>query len=179
MTHAAEPDGTISPSAGRGIGIIIGALFGIAWLYNALKFDHAPDWIFYVAYAATAVIVLGGVMRIRADRKLGLKQPGSTRIAFLIVFAIEIAAIIAALIVLSRFHMEQYMVAAIAVIVGLHFLPLAKIFRVQIYYVMGLAMVAATAAAAVSLTGAQQIICIAYSAGAILLVTAFGGMMRR
>jgi hypothetical protein len=172
-------EATTSPRAGRGIGIIIGALFGLAWLYNALAFDGAPDWTFYVAYAATAVIALGGVMRLRGDRRSGLQQPKATRIAFLIVFAIEIAAIIAAVIVLSQLHLRPYIAAAIAVIVGLHFLPLAKIFGAPIYYVTGLAMVAATIAAAVSLAGAQQIICIAYSAGAILLLTAFIGTIRR
>ncbi|HXZ67561.1 MAG TPA: hypothetical protein VEH07_03140 [Alphaproteobacteria bacterium] len=179
MVETSQREVMTSPSAGRGTGIIIGALFGLAWLYNALKFDHKPDWMFHAAYGATALIVLGGVMRIRDDRKSGVRQPGSTRIAFFVVLAIEIAAIVAAVIVLSRWHMQQYIVAALAATVGVHFLPLAKIFHAPIYYVTGLAMVAAAAAAAVSLTGAQQVICIAYSAGAILLLTAFSGVIRR
>ncbi len=179
MADASQSGVVNSPRAGRGTGIIVAALFGLGWLFNALKFDSAPDWLFYVAYAVTAVIVLRGVMRIHGDRKAGLRQPKATRIAFLIVLAIEIGAIVVAIIVLSHLQMQQYIVAAIAAIVGLHFLPLAQIFGAPAYYVTGLAMVVATTAAVLSLSGAQQIICIAYSAGLILLLTTLTAAIRR
>ena len=179
MTDSIERDGVTSPSAGRGLGICIGALFGMGWLYYALKFDHVPDWALYAAYALTAALVIAGIMHIRSERKSGAKQSNAVRIAFLIVFAIEVGAIIAAVILLQHLHLMQYIVPAIAAIVGLHFLPLAKIFRRPTYYATGLTMVAATVASVLLLKGAQQWICIAYSAGAILLLTAFIGAVRR
>ncbi|MFZ1988251.1 MAG: hypothetical protein WAW96_00635 [Alphaproteobacteria bacterium] len=179
MTDSIERDGVISPSAGRGLGICIGALFGMGWLYYAITFDHAPSWALYAAYAVTAALVIAGIMHIRSERKSGAKQSNAVRIAFLIVLAIEVGAIVASVILLQRFHLMQYVVHAIAAIVGLHFLPLAKIFRRPTYYATGLAIVAATAASVVLLKGEQQWICIGYSAGAILWLTAFIGAAQR
>ncbi len=127
----------------------------------------------------TAALVLSGILRIRSERKSGLpKQPAAVRIGFLITTALEVAGIVVAVFALSHWHMQQYIVAAIAVVVGLHFLPLAKIFRTPLYYATGLAMVAAAVAGAVILKDTQQIVCICYSMGAILLLTAFVGAVR-
>jgi hypothetical protein len=178
MTNSTQNEAR-GATSGCGLGICIGALFGLGWLYGALKFDHAPDWAFYAAYAAAAALVFAGIMHIRSERQSGAKQSKAVRVAFLIVFALEVAAIIAAVFILSHWHMQQYIVAVICAIVGLHFLPLAKIFRRPSYYATGLAMVAAAAAAVLLLKGTQQWICIAYSAGAILWLTALTGAVRR
>ena len=157
---------------GRGWGICVGAVAGLVWLYFALKFDHAPDWALIAVYAMSASLLLAGIMRIRSDRKSGLPQSSATRFAFLIVVAIEVVAIVAAVNLLPRWHLQQYMLAAVAIIVGLHYIPLATIFRTRIYYPISLMMVAATVAAAALLEGTQQMICIGYSMGATFFLSA-------
>jgi hypothetical protein len=166
--------------AGRGVGISVLALFGALWMFNALKFDGAPNWAFYASFAATAGLLLAGIARIISDRKSGVPpQSRATRMGFFVVLALEVAVIFAAVWLLQKRHLEKYILPAISAIVGLHFLPLAKIFRAPLYYATGLAMVAATAAAVVWLKGAQQIICIGYSAGAILWLSALIVAVRR
>jgi hypothetical protein len=57
---------------------------------------------------------------------------------FYIVFGLELAAIMVAVIVLRALHFPEYISCAIALIVGIHFLPLAALLASPVYYVTGL-----------------------------------------
>jgi hypothetical protein len=57
---------------------------------------------------------------------------------FTIVFGLEIAAILVAVVVLRALHFPEYILCATALIVGIHFLPLAALFESPVYYVTGL-----------------------------------------
>ena len=180
MTSAVQKTASSRRAAGRGWSICVAALFGLFWLYNALKFDDAPGWTIYAAFGVAVVLFVAGIVCIRSDRKSGApKRSRAARVGFIIVVALEVAAILAAISALQYLHLSQYIVAALSAIVALHFLPLAKIFRARIYYAMGLTMLAATAAAVVLLRGEQQMICIAYSAGTILWLAAFISAVQR
>jgi hypothetical protein len=52
-------------------------------------------------------------------------------------FGIEIVVIFAVSNILSALGLDRLILAAIAVVVGLHFLPLAALFRVAVHYVTG------------------------------------------
>jgi hypothetical protein len=52
-----------------------------------------------------------------------------------LIFAAEIVAMNIAAYVLSGHHLEQYLIPAIAIIVGLHFYPLAHLFRAPRYHI--------------------------------------------
>jgi hypothetical protein len=65
---------------------------------------------------------------------------------FGLVFAAEGVLIFLAINVLNNLHLGDYAISAIAAIVGLHFLPLARLFRRPMYYVVGTIMTVAALA---------------------------------
>ncbi len=56
---------------------------------------------------------------------------------FGIVFGTEILLIALANILLSTFQVDRFIPPATALIVGIHFVPLARLFRVPMYYITG------------------------------------------
>jgi hypothetical protein len=56
---------------------------------------------------------------------------------FYIVVGIEFAAIFIVVVVLRALHFPDYILCAIALIVGVHFFPLAALFKAPLYYVTG------------------------------------------
>jgi hypothetical protein len=56
---------------------------------------------------------------------------------FYIVFGLELAAILVAVILLRALHFPEYILCVIALIVGIHFFPLASLFASPIYYGTG------------------------------------------
>lgn len=155
----------ITPSAlrGRGTGIIVCAIFAALWanwaspLLSGLPAAYQWVAIFIVAAISVALLV-AGVTMIRRGRHLsqatgvGDTAPRGMRRKFMLVLLGEIVALNIAAYLLIGHHMAQYLAPAVAVIVGLHFLPLAKIFRSPHFFataaVMTLAGILAAAAMA-------------------------------
>lgn len=165
-----------SANAGRGVGVCVLAGFGALWLYNALVLSHAPQWILPLMWAATAALALGGIIAIRRSKAAGYEVPRDPAVAkwFWIVFAAEFAGIAAVVVVFQMWSIDRYIVPAIAVIVGVHFLPLAQLFRAPIYYLTGIAMVAWSVTMIFAMPiDPQRTIMVAYGAGAILWASAF------
>jgi hypothetical protein len=77
---------------------------------------------------------------------------------FMLVLLGEIVALNIAAYLLIGHHMAQYLAPAIAVIVGLHFLPLAKIFRSPHFFATAAVMtLAGILAAAAMATGSRAV----------------------
>jgi hypothetical protein len=57
---------------------------------------------------------------------------------FYIIFGVELAAIFLAVVVLKAIHYPDYILCGIALIVGVHFFPLAALFKAPLYYATGL-----------------------------------------
>jgi hypothetical protein len=53
---------------------------------------------------------------------------------FYVIFGIEIAAILLAVVALNAVHYPDYILSGIALIVAVHFFPLAALFRAPVYY---------------------------------------------
>jgi hypothetical protein len=86
---------------------------------------------------------------------------------FGLVFAAEGVLIFVAVNLLNNFGLGSYAISAIAAIVGLHFLPLARLFQRPLYYACGTVM---TAAALISLAIPSSIrICALSSAMSLIL----------
>lgn len=112
--------------------------------------------LFVVAISGT--LLVAGVAMIRRGRRLSLATgmgdtaPRSMRRKFMLVLVGEIVALNVAAYLLIGHHMVQYLAPAVAIVVGLHFLPLAKIFRSPHFFataaVMTLAGILAVAAMA-------------------------------
>jgi hypothetical protein len=110
-----------------------------------------------VAVFATSLIVPGSrILRIGREAAKAAGPPSAEMgreqkrmgMMFGIIFGGEGVLIFAAVNVLNNLQLGEYVISAIAAIVGLHFLPLARLYRLPMYYVVGGIM---TAAALVSL----------------------------
>lgn len=129
------------------IGGLMMALFGAVWLWAWNYFSNGWSWI-----AAAAILIgwlglsarAGHVLRRRlqlpplytdAERATTSKRIGKVNMW-------QWLAIGAAVLLLNVLHKPTYIPYAVVVIVGLHFLPLAKALNCPEYFVSGLCMAA-------------------------------------
>lgn len=167
--HAASG---VTPSAlrGRGTGLIVCAIFAALWANWARPLlagsPAAWGWVAVLIVAvASGALLRAGVSMIRRGRRLsqatgmGDTAPRSMRRKFMLVLIAEIVALNIAACFLIGHHMAQYLAPAIAVIVGLHFWPLAQIFRAPNFFTTAIVMtLAGILAAAAMATGSPAVI---------------------
>ncbi len=121
--------------------------FGIAWLLiGVLVAPSSTGLRLSLLVAGIALGVSVAIMGLRASRlPRGTVPPTAEQIAagraigrrFGLIFGLETVAILLAVAVLNGIHRPDYIPCAIAVIVGLHFFPLAPLFKAPIYNVTG------------------------------------------
>ncbi len=131
------------------LGILGGActltLFGGFWCIAALAFwPPRPAWGIPAASAATFVLLVACILRIKATARLpdGHDPAAAARgkragILFGIVFGLEAALIALCSALLARSGLPEWIPVEVGLIVGLHFIPLAHIFAVRLYYWTG------------------------------------------
>lgn len=125
----------------------VGVLTFFAGLWAFVGFIPYQPVIAAVTMAATLAMV-GGVgwkiARVTAERSDGAASPargaGRNRRGFWVVFAAEMVLIFVAVNVCISTGHPSLQLPAIAAIVGLHFLPLARIFQIPSYFVTGFAL---------------------------------------
>lgn len=111
-----------------------------------------------IAAALSGTLLVAGMATIRRGRRLSLatgvgdSAPRGMRRGFMWVLVGEIAALNVATYLLISHHLVQYLAPAFALIVGMHFLPLAKIFRAPYYCATAVAMMLAGVVAAAAIT---------------------------
>jgi hypothetical protein len=133
---------------GRATGVVFFAVFGALWLVFGLA---ARQWLSAMTAGAVAI----GLGLLIADALILYRRvaalPASTvepeeqrRIGrtFGRVNAVQWTAIIVIAVVLGRMHLDAYTPAAVTVVVGLHFFPLARIFRSPQHHLTGAVLVA-------------------------------------
>ncbi|MGH8183554.1 MAG: hypothetical protein ACREPH_07840 [Rhodanobacteraceae bacterium] len=169
MNEHATPAITPSALCGRGTGLIVCAIFAALWANWArpLLMGSPADWM-WAAAAIVAVVsgalLLAGVSMIRRGRRLsqvtgtGDTAPRRMRSGFKLVLIAEIVALNIAAYFLISHHMAQYLAPAIAVVVGLHFLPLAKIFRAPHFFATAVVMTLAGVLAAVAMATGSPVV---------------------
>ena len=121
--------------------------FGIAWLLiGVLVAPSSTGLRLALLLAGIALGVSVAIMGWRASRlPRGTVPPTAEQIAagraigrrFGLIFGLETVAILLAVAALNGIHRPDYIPCAIAVIVGLHFFPLAPLFKAPIYNVTG------------------------------------------
>jgi hypothetical protein len=123
--------------------------FGIVWLLiGLLRGRPSPSQLqlalLFVGIALGASIATLGTraarlppnaspitaQRVATDREIGRH--------FYLIFGAELAAIFVAVVVLNAIHYPDYILCGIALIVGVHFVPLAALFRTHVFYGTGL-----------------------------------------
>jgi uncharacterized membrane protein len=90
---------------------------------------------------------------------------------FRVVLIAEALLIALAIVVLGRTGHPDLITVSIALIVGLHFVPLAAIFRVPLYYTTGIVMTTWTVICLVFLQSLSRTISVAMGCGLILWLT--------
>ena len=122
------------------------AFFGTLWAYTGIM--GLQGWgvrlLLVVAVTIGMVLFIGGVSLMRASRELtnqvskaDLRRGKRTRFWFNIIFATEGLAIAITIAVSNATNHSELIPVVIAIIVGAHFLPLASLFQVRLYYFTG------------------------------------------
>ena len=132
----------------RAIGALFFAFFGAAWLLIADQLAHGHSGIL-IALVLTASVLLALVSVTVLRRNLSAmhalsRTPDSLRMRrqFRTINAIQWITIMAAVVLLLHFKLYPWIVPAVMLIVGLHFLPLARVFHYRAHYLTGAILVA-------------------------------------
>jgi len=137
---------------GLAFGVSMMTLFGAAWLAWGFQ-TMSTDSLWLMAAITLGIIALlaaaFGLFRIgrRAGKRSAPLTSEEKRVQgkmaqmFGLIFGGEALLIFLAVRALNHFLLETYISTAVAVIVGLHFLPLARLYRFPMYYVVGGVMI--------------------------------------
>ncbi|GGD79252.1 DUF7010 family protein [Paenibacillus nasutitermitis] len=146
MTQASN---TIPGTAVRGTasGVFFMAFFGTLWAYTGVMGLQGWGGVPLLLVAAVTIgiaLFIGGVSLIRASRGLknqvssaDLNSRKSTRFWFNIISAAQGLAIVITIVVCNATRHPELIPLIITIIVGVHFLPLAHLFQVRLYYFTG------------------------------------------
>jgi hypothetical protein len=132
---------------GRAVGAMFFVFFGGWWLLIAYQLAKWHDSMALALVLAAAVTVFLAALRIvRGQRSAMLalrKIPEGQRMRrqFIAINAVQWSAIVGAILLLPRLKLEVWIVPAIMLIVGLHFLPLARVFRYRPHYLTGAVLI--------------------------------------
>jgi len=166
---------------GMAYGAIIMGFFGCLWLFWGLASMNVRTPLVIaavLAFAASVWIPAGGLLRsgVLASKLAAPLTPEQEREQsrmgriFGLIFAAEGVLIFVAINVLNNFGLGEYGISAIAAIVGLHFLPLARLFRRPLYYAAGTAMITA-AIVSLAIPGSIRISALASAMSLIVWLT--------
>ncbi|QWP77107.1 hypothetical protein J5226_01485 [Lysobacter sp. K5869] len=157
------------------------AAFGTMWLVGGVlgEFPSMP-WLAAIAVAAGAALFLIHWRALRAEPPAPpAEDPAETQRTerhFRWVNIGQWAAFAAAVVGLNVVHRTQWIVPAGVAIVGLHFLPLASLFRNRAHYLTGAAMVALAVVLPWRWPIAAAIPLLCLGAGAVLWLSALNAV---
>lgn len=165
----------------QGAMVLVGA--GLGWIISGLSALGEMPLGLFLAVLALAVLLLGGAVAVRRSAPGVTEAPWSpqTRRGFWLVFGGEGAAIVAIVAAALLLHSPGWILPLIALAVGLHFLPLARLFRRPLYYITGAALCAVCAATIVFMPpqwGVRHLqgwlFCAGLGSGTVLWLSAIG-----
>lgn len=181
MSRAAQPASARNPQ-GSGVGAAICAGFAALWAVTGTRGWPAPfaEVIYAIAFLVTALLLAGCVQLVSRARHLPRRSdPAAARRRtgwFLLVVLLEIVAINVIVLTLAMHHLDAYQMPAIALVVGLHFFPLARVFAMPHYVLTGAVMTAASIGGiALLVIGSDARLCntgVDFACAAILWTTA-------
>lgn len=128
--------------AGITTGAIVLTVFGAIWGLQGPQVMIVITPVVSVALLIFGIITRRAVHRQLQESGLSEEQPQGQQTArrFVLVVVIESLLIFVAVILLGHFKHPEYIAAVICLIVGLHFLPLASLFGVRLYALVGIAL---------------------------------------
>lgn len=112
---------------------------GLAWIINGLSALGDIPLTLFLGVLAAAALLLGGGWAVRRSAPGIAETPWPTERSqgFQWAFGAEAAAIIVIVTVALLLHRPLWIPPLIALAVGLHFFPLARLFQRPLYYVTG------------------------------------------
>lgn len=160
MTTLPQPDISRATVRGYASGALFMTFFGAFWA-SFSAFALGP-WqralLLLVVGVVSVALVIAAVRLLRQARHLPTSTSEESRARgktqgrrFLLVFGVEFASIFVAASLLGIAGLEGFIPPVIALIVGLHFLPLAAVFGVRLYYLTGILISLVAAVALVAL----------------------------
>lgn len=161
------------------VGASIMAAGGAAWTIVAMIYwPNSPAW----TIPATIVvgIALLGVCIARFVKTRGIRSVRSPAEAtvdkrrhrrFLVVFGAEIVGIIVSANVLAYLGQPLWIPVAVALVVGAHFLPLARVFAAPIYYGTGAISVLGVLACSLIRDMPVRLLCVGLTMTVVLWIT--------
>lgn len=133
---------------GRGRGAMVSTFFGAIWLGLGLAAAGRFSFWIIIAFSACCLALFAGALSLmRLGRRRRSKNPGRPERnaaigrQFMWVLIAEVAAFVAIGWGCSALKRFDLIALGVAAVVGLHFFPLARIFRAPQYYVTGSAIV--------------------------------------
>lgn len=160
---------------GASIGATIVGFFGGVWLMLGMSSAGVPLGVAVTAVLPVFALIafLGAAVRRRLPHIDEAETPGKKQMmrAFGMVNVAEWLAIFAVVNVLSNLRLNAWIVPAVVLIVGAHFIPLARIFQAPQHLKTGIAMLLCAAlAVALPVSIRDTVECV--SAGVILWISA-------
>ena len=161
-------------------GAAILTLFGSLWCILALSLWPAhPGWSIPAGSAATLALLGLCFIRIRATRNIpSVDDPIAAArgkragMLFGIIFAAEGGLIWLCATLLAHFGLGVWIPIAVAIIVGLHFIPLARVFGVPLYYWTGALSVLGVLGCLLIHDVPTRLLCAGMTMAAVLWLTA-------
>jgi hypothetical protein len=136
-----------------GFGALVGGMFGMGWLGWGLGTAHAFTATVIILFDILGILLLGySIYFIRKGRSLRGNYPAPSNMLthnmltqrmkkrFIVVVALEFTTIAILGKIAYAFHRPDLAPVLAATVVGLHFLPLGKIFQQARYYFWGIAI---------------------------------------
>jgi hypothetical protein len=172
------PDSLVR-ARGRAVGAIVCAGFGAYslywWTQAAIEGDRRP-WFGAIA-AVTAILVVWAIATLTSLRHaprviLNKRLARFYRIGYGLIVAIEGAAISVGGPILGHFHRPDLYGQWIGAVVGLHFFPLGKLFKIPLYYGTGAAISLAAFGSLLVAPGPLRSVISAGGTGLALWITA-------
>jgi hypothetical protein len=160
---------------GSSIGATIMGFFGAAWLMLGMV-SGGVSWQAGVAAVLPVFLLiafLGTLVRRRLPKIAQIETPEKKQMmrVFMIVNVVQWVGIFGVVNLLAKLHLNAWIVPAIVLIVGAHFLPLARIFQAPQHVKTGIAMMLCAAAAIMLPVSVRDTVeCV--SAGVMLWISA-------
>ena len=136
---------TAAPLQGRAIGALICGVFGAIWMFEAVYFGAmaTPLWLTVVALLSVTFIAWPAAKLYSYSRRgysSKAENWASVSKAYWIIVTIEWVTCIVGVNVLSNIGYGGLVPQFVGLVVGIHFVPLAKIFKAPIYNWTGAVM---------------------------------------
>jgi hypothetical protein len=164
---------------GASIGATIVGGFGAAWLAMGITGAGVPVQVALAVVVPVFALIagLGSVVRRRLLKIAGEETPEKKQMMriFAVVNVVQWLAIFGTVNVLRNLHLDAWVIPSIVMIVGAHFIPLARIFQAPQHLKTGIAMMLCAAMALV-LPGSIRDAVECVAAGLILWVSAAGAL---